>query len=381
MSSPLRCLSLRAGHFALLLGMANVLLAEDGLPQQIAAAREGAVVEVPAGTTHEPIVVDRPLTLRGVSTDQSILDVTADRPALTVADKAAVTVESMIIRWQLDTSEPAGPPTAIYAKDATLTLKNCRIIAPAGAKRCPSAVLADGFSRLTLENCTIEGFEFAVNVSGGAEAAVGDCVIRKPGHCGLSVFSDSKLTVTRCIIAESAYHALRCTGGTLIATDDLILHNKNRGIYLGNKSAQATIRGNVFLANATGISGFAQSEATIERNVFLDSTYAAIDSRDTCRLKFAANILQGNERGVVMHSQTGQHELQFGANTFWRNGVDVENLELPEEALTTDPQLAGTQSGAFGATAQTVTAAGHGLSDGSAAARLWERWRQSSSAD
>lgn len=378
------CRTLTIGGCAslLLLTGGRSALAETTLPEQLAAARPGTVVEIAEGTTADPLTIDRSLTLRGVSPEKSMLEVTADRPALSVTGKAQVTVEAMTIRWQLDTSAPApGPPTAIYVKDATLTLRNCRIVAPAGGKRCPSAVLADGFSRLTLENCTIEGFEFAVNVSGGAEAGVTDSVIRKPGHCGLSVFSDSKLTVTRCIIAESAYHALRSSGGRLTASDNLILHNSNRGVYLGNRSAQATIRGNVFLANATGISGFAQSEATIERNVFLDSTYAAIDSRDTCRLTITANILQGNERGLVLHSQTGEHQLQLGSNTYWRNGVDVENLELPEEALTTDPQLTDPGSGAFGATAPAVTAAGHGLDGESAATKLWERWQQLSAAD
>src|SRR5690606_10935694 len=185
-------------------------------------------LEIPAGATHEPLTLNRCLTLRGTSPEQTTLEVTADRPALTVTGKAEVTVEGMTIRWQLDTRPPTGRPPAIDVKDATLTLKNCRIVAPAGGKRCPSAVLAVGFSKLTLENCAIEGFEFAVNVSGGAEAAVADCLFRKPGHCGASVFSDSKLTIARCIIAESAYHGLRSTGGTLIATDTLILHNKNR---------------------------------------------------------------------------------------------------------------------------------------------------------
>jgi hypothetical protein len=377
MSIPLPPVGLRIGFCTLLLlVVARTAPGQDTLQQQIAAAAEGGVVEVPAGTSHEGVTLERSLTLRGVSPERSILEVTDDRPALSVTDKADVTVESMTIRWQLDTSEPVGPPTAIYAKDATLTLKNCQLIAPAGGKRCPSAVLADGFSKLTLQNCTIEGFEFAVNVSGGAEAHVADCLVQKPGHCGLSVFSDSKLTATRCIIAESAYHAVRSTGGTLIATDNLIVQNRNRGIYLGNKSAQATIRGNVFLANATGISGFAQSEATIERNVFLDSTYAAVDSRDSCRLKIAGNILQGNERGVVLYSETGKHHLQLGSNTFWRNGVDVENLELPSDSLTTDPQLADPQAGIFAASASGAKEAGHGLSDASAATKLWQRWRR-----
>lgn len=371
-------IALRSAAMVLLLASARIGLAQESLADRIAAASPGDVIPVPEGSTTRPLRIERSVTLRGISPEQSLLEVTADAPALSATDKAEVTLEAMTIRWQLDSSQPdPGPPTAIYVKDAVLTLRNCRIVAAGNGKRCPGGILADGFSRLSLENCTVEGFEFAVNVSGGAEASVADSVIRKPGHCGLSVFSDSRLSVERCIVAESAFHGLRSTGGILTASDNLIVHNRNRGIYLGNKSAQATIRGNVFLANETGISGFAQTQATIERNVFLDSGYAAIDSRETCLLKIAANVLQGNRRGIVLHRDgDAPYQLKVGSNTFWDNGQDVENLEMPQDALALDPQLVNPEAGQFSAAAPPVVAARHGLSEETSTASLWERWQQ-----
>jgi hypothetical protein len=40
-------------------------------------------------------------------------------------------------------------------------------------------------------------------------------------------------------------------------TDNLIINNANRGVYLGNKSARGTIANNVIIDNGTGIGGIA----------------------------------------------------------------------------------------------------------------------------
>lgn len=367
-------LLLCAGLFIVLTG--STVNADDAdLARRVSSAKKGATVPVGGDVSTQPLVIRQSVAIQGNSADTSILEVTTDRPAISVTDKAKVTIENVTIKWQLDTSEPEpGPPSAVWVKDADLTLKNCKLIALGNGKRCPSGMMADGFSKLTLENCTLEGFEFAVNVSGGAEATAVDCVIRKPGHCGLSVFSGSTLVVRRCIVAESLYHGLRSTGGTLTAADNLILHNKNRGIYLGNKSATATIRGNVFLANATGISSFAQSAATIEGNVFLDNQYAAIDSRDTCLLTIDGNILQENERGVVLYSDSGEHHLALGTNTLYNNRIDAEGIDLPEETHRRDPLLEDREHGRFVASAEAAAPAKQGLADADPLARLWSRW-------
>jgi Right handed beta helix region len=350
---------------------------DQSLGKRISAAPEGATVTVAAETISEPLTIDRSLTVRGKSVEESVLEVTADRPALAVGRKAEVTIESMTIRWQLESSEPdPGPPTAVSVRDGTLTLRDCRIVAMSHSKRCPSAVMADGFSHVRLENCTFEGFEFAVNAMGGAEAIIVDSVLHNPGHCGASVFADSTLTVERCLVTGSAYHGLRATGGTLVATDNLIIENKNRGIYLGNKPAKATIRRNAFIGNGTGISGFATTSGTIEENVFLDSEYSAIDSRDTCELTIRKNILQGNARGFVLFAESGRNRVLLGANTFWKNRTDTENAQRPADSLLVDPQFADVESGRLTVTAEKVRSAGHGLGDGAAIAKLWSRWKK-----
>ena len=83
---------------------------------------------------------------------------------------------------------------------------------------------------------------------------ISDCLILNPGHCGITVYSGSTIDVARNIITGSRYHGVRSTGGTLNMHDNLIIRNKNRGIYLGNKSASGHVSNNVILGNGTGIS-------------------------------------------------------------------------------------------------------------------------------
>ena len=94
-------------------------------------------------------------------------------------------------------------------------------------------------------------------------------------------------------------------------------------------------------------------------------------------LKIAANVLQGNRRGIVLHRDgDAPYQLEVGSNTFWDNGQDVENLRMPQEALTLDPQLVRPEAGQFSAAAPPVVAARHGLSEETSTASLWKRWQQ-----
>ena len=351
------------------------LRAEDSLSARIEGAKDGDTIRVGKGTFNETIKATRSITLRGKSTDESVIVLTADEPALTVTENATVTVESMTIRWRLASSEPQpGPPSAVFVKDANLVLKNCRLIADGNGKRCPSGLMVDGFSEVALKNCRVDGFEFAVNVRGGGQGTVSDCVFLRPGHCGITVFSGSELTVERTIVAESAYHGLRSTGGKLTATDNLIINNRNRGMYLGNKSAEVDLSGNVIVGNGTGISGFAHSSGSIRRNVILGSEYAAVDARDTCALSIEANILSGNTRGFVLFAESGKNRVDLKSNTFWRNETDTENCDLPRDALLVDPRLADPTNGQFETGTTEVRAGGHGLENPAPIAKLWRKW-------
>jgi hypothetical protein len=335
---------------------------------------DGAV-KISAGVLHAPIVVEKPLVLQGADRDQCVLEITANSPAVSVTSKEPVVIDSVTIKWQLDTDEsPQAPVAALTVKNGTLTLRNCRIVALGNFKRCPTAVECSGFSKVQLENCTFEGFEFCINYTGGAEGSVRDCRILNPGHCGITVFSGSKIEVERNIITGSAYHGLRCTGGTLSAHDNLIIKNKNRGIYLGNKPGKGKIENNLIVENGTGLSAFGQTEFTIANNVIVNSSYSAVDSRSSCPITVKNNIFQDNGNGFVLFAE-GKNLVKLEQNSFWKNQKDSENMELPKDSLLVDPQFEAPDQGNFTVTSYELIAAKQGLTTPKVFVKLWEQWK------
>ncbi len=348
--------------------------AEDSLRGRIGAAEAKGTVAVGAGTYQESLQIDKALTLKGDDREACVLEVADDAPAIAIATKEPVTIEGLTIRWQLATSDgKQGPACAILAKDAQVTLKNCRIVAAANGQRCPAALSIAGFSKVNVENCRLEGFEFTIGCGDGAEGTIVDTVVLNPGHCGISVYSGSKLEVARCIITGSEYHGLRSTGGTLIAHDNLIVRNKNRGVYLGNKSAHGKLSNNVIQGNATGISAFAGTDVVIENNVIAGNSYAGLDSRDTCPIAVRDNVFANNTRGFVLFAESGKSEVRLDRNDFWKNETTVENIDLPEGTLQVDPQFAAANDGDFSSGAR-LTEGGMGLADSGVIRELWKKW-------
>ena len=351
--------------------------AQDDIQTQINRAEDESEVSIANGTYKSPVTIDRPLVLKGESREKCVLAVSADKPGITVATTEPVTIESMTIKWQLATSKGRqGPASAVFVKDGRVTLRNCRVIASGSTKRCPAAVACDGFSNVSLENCRFEGFDFTIGYGGGAEGSITDCLILNPGHCGISVYSGSKIDIARNIITGSKYHGVRCTGGTLRLHDNLIIRNKNRGVYLGNKSASGRISNNVIVGNGTGIGAFAQSDVTIENNVILDSSYAGLGTRDSCPLTVRNNIFQNNNRGIVLFEETGRMRVDVGRNSFWNNKTNTENLATPETAILVDPRLTAEKDGDFVPQAADLQDKRQGLSDAQIFPALWEKWKR-----
>jgi parallel beta-helix repeat protein len=222
-----------------------------------------------------------------------------------------------------------------------------------------------------LENCRFTGFEFTVQCWEGAQGEVTDCVLSNSGHCGITAGRDSQLEVKRNIVFGSDFHGIRCTGGRIHVEDNLVLRNKNRGIYLGNRTARGYVRNNLLLGNATGISAFAQTEVEITRNVILQCDYAGLGTRGSCRIRVADNIIGQSTRGIVSFAEGGPHRFAIGRNVFWQNQTDAENFELPADALLIDPRFNDAEQGDFSAGATEVRDAGQGLTRPEVIQRLW----------
>jgi hypothetical protein len=184
---------------------------------------------------------------------------------------------------------------------------------------------------------------------------------------------DCSVEVVRCVVARSAYHGVRCTGGRLTATDNLVIGNKNRGFYLGNKSASGVIRNNVILDNGTGISGFAQSEVEIRNNLIGKSDFAGLDARDTCRLHVHRNLFLENTRALVLFKESGKNRNSVQENLHWDNKTDAENFEPMPSLVRDDPQLKDAANGDFAPTDPNLLK-GYGLQDASVMKGLWAKW-------
>jgi len=355
---------------------------DNALQGLMSEAEPGAVVEVPAGVHRSPLTIDKALTLKGKSPEECVVELTADESAVLVSSKAPVVIDSLTIKWQLVTREQREEPAcAVTVKDSTVTLRNCRVIALGNFKRCPAAALVLGFSKVKLENCRFEGFEFTLLYGGGAEGSVTDCVFLNPGHCGATVHSGSKVEFARNIITGSSYHGLRCTGGTILAHDNLIINNKNRGIYLGNKNASGKVSNNVIVGNATGISAFAQTDVTIENNLMLDSSFAGLDSRDSCPITVRNNIFQNNAKGIVLFAKGGRNQVKLEKNSFWKNETDTEDIDRPEDSILVDPRFTAPDQGDFTPQADELKTNEQGLSDPIVFRELWQKWEGISKED
>ncbi len=341
----------------------------------IEAAPAGGTVAVPAGTWDKPVTIARPITLRADPAAGVVISVRADQPAIRVTSREPVVIEGLTIRWERATSERSTEPlAAVVLRDATATLRRCRFEAPGGNTRCPSGIHAVGLTELTVESCEVRGFEYAVNFWEGAKGTVKECVITQPGHCGITVGNDSEAEVVRCVVAGSLFHGLRCTGGVLKAHDNLVIKNKNRGFYLGNRSARGEIRNNVILGNATGLSGFAQSEVTVANNVILDSEFAGLDARDTCRLTVAGNVIASNTRGIAVFKESGTNRNQLDGNLLWSNPTETEGVEPAPAAVRMEPAFKDRGAGDFTLTNTESAAQGMGLKDAQPIAALWAKW-------
>ena len=312
---------------------------EDRLGQLLAAARPGSAVVVPPGRYTTPIEISRPLTLRGQSQQECIIEVTADQPGILVntQGQGPVTIENLTVRWQLAGDKKVELPAALLAKDTNVVVRHCRFEPLGDSQRSPMAVYVDGRSQSTVDHCRTSGFEYAICYGPGTAGVVQDCIITDCGHQGVINYEGATLTVQRNIIAGSRFHGVRCTGGTLHVQDNLLIRNANRGIYLGNRTGQGTITDNLLVGNGSGISAFGRANYVIANNVVLDSGFSGIDMRDSCRLSIRNNVLMKNQRGLALFQEGEENYNVVARNAFWHNATDAESLDLPAGSLIADP--------------------------------------------
>jgi parallel beta-helix repeat protein len=347
------------------------------LQQLIDSAPDGQTVTIPKGVYTEPVSITKSLTLKGESRNDCIFEVTANEPAIFIdtKGKGKVVIEAVTVKWQLATSDKCEYPFTVAVKDSSVEVKNCYFQPLGNFKRSPVAIYSRGFSELNINTCRFEGFEYTVCFGVGTKGSVQNSLIMDSGHQGIMLYAGATAEITGNVVTGSRFHAVRSTGGTLNMTDNLIINNANRGVYLGNKSARGIIANNVIIGNGTGISGFARSNVKVQNNVIADSRYAGIGMRDSCNLTIRNNIFQGNERGWILFKEGDRNSNTIDKNTFWRNKVETENLDKAAGSITADPGFIDAGNGDFSLKSGPALHQKQGLTNPGVFKMLWKRWQ------
>jgi nitrous oxidase accessory protein NosD len=340
-------------------------------------AEPGTTIHIPAGTYTNTLVIGKNLKLQGTDRDTATLEATADRPLIHIQPKLEVEIESLTLKSQLETSQRSDPPgCTVLAADTTATIHDCAFIALGNDQRSPVSVLVQGFSEVQLLECRFQGFEYPMIYSDGSKGLVKGCIVLNPGHSGFISHPGSEVTIDGNIFTGSGFHGVRSTGGTIHLKNNLIINNKNRGVYLGNKSAYGEITNNAIIGNGTGISCFSSTEIEIANNLVLDSAHAGIDTRGSCRIEVRDNIVVGSKKTGFALYEGGDNKFKVGKNTFWNNGTPATDFKLPGSTVEEDPGFSDPEHGHYAVGNSSVRKAKHGLTDPDAIATLWEKYKE-----
>lgn len=334
-------------------------------------AKSGDTVTVPKGTYSQPVTIKSGLTLQS---DGAVFEVESNEPAILIDSYKPVVLQGLEIKWKTKSKPEKGDtPYAVFVRAGEVVLENCIFAALGSGEASPGAVSAQDKSTVAIRNCTFDGFEYTIQFWNGAEGIVEDCVIMNPGHCGITIGQDSKGELKRNIVTGSRYHAIRCTGGEINAEHNLVIRNKNRGFYIGNRSALGKLSNNLIVDNATGINVYGNSKMEIGNNVIVRSSYAGLSIIDTAKLDIEGNIISDNEKGVVGFSAEKGKNANVkvsGANVVSGNKVESEQANLPSKTKNTDPGFKDAGSGLFRSETK-----GMGLDDPEAMQTLWNKWQ------
>jgi nitrous oxidase accessory protein NosD len=350
-------------------------ITDTTIQELVDSAKEDSTIYIPAGTHEGAIVLNKTIRLLGADRDTTILQAEADAPLIMVPKKQNAVIESLTLKSQLETSERTDPPgCALLVKDAKATLKGCAVIALGSSKRCPLGAYVQGFSEVQLLDSVFEGYAYPIFFADGTEGLVKGCLIRNPADCGFMSHAGSEVTIDGNIFTGSGKHGVRSTGGTIYLKNNLIIKNRNRGIYLGNKTTHGNIVNNAILENGSGISTFASSDVEIENNVILENGFSGIDTRAYGRIQVNDNIIADNEKTGFAVFEEGSRKFKVGKNTFHGNGEPGTDYTLPSSTLHENPMFADAADGDFTVGNNTVNSAGHGLSNPAAITELWEKY-------
>ncbi|MDZ8117968.1 right-handed parallel beta-helix repeat-containing protein [Pontiella agarivorans] len=350
---------------------ATTAYADFDIQKAIDAAKPGTAISIPTGTYRTPIQIKQGLTLSG---ENVVLEVESNQPAILIDARKPVLIKGLTIKYRTERKpKKDDTPYAVFIRNGDIEIIDSTFTALGNGPESPGAISAQDKSEVDISNCSFNGFEYTIQIWNGAEGDIEDCLIMNPGHCGITIGSGSSAELTRNIVTGSRYHGIRCTGGEIEADSNLVIRNKNRGFYIGNRSAIGEISNNLIIDNATGINVFARSKLEIDHNVIVRSSYAGLAIADTAQLEIEDNIIVDNERGIVGFSsekgRTPRVHIEE-KNLMSGNKIASENAELSSKISERDPSFSDSDKGLFKSAVDNM-----GLENPEELQALWMKWQ------
>lgn len=347
------------------------LLAEGRRPKgelqrRIDQAEEGAVIDLGEGAFDGPILIEKPLTLRGAGLDQTVVKHQGDAPAVMIRSAQGVRLERLTVRWApASTGAKIEYPAAVAARDARVVLHSVALEPIDRPQLTPYGLMAAGRADVQFLEGRSRGFAYALIWLDGAGGKVMDSDLRGAGHSVVTVHPESQVEVARNLLADCGYHAVRVTGGTVDMHDNIVMGCTRAGVYLGNRDAHGRIYQNLFTGNLGEIWGYYGSDTTIDHNVFFQSKDPAVIFWNTCALEVRANSFTANPAALRQYVQVDDPAkvgVRLEGNHYWGNkeatepgrkaganpGVDGRfQLEKSATAIEGDPKFRDPISGDF----------------------------------
>lgn len=210
-------------------------VAFDGLAAAVAAAADGAVIELDAGeyVLSAELVVNKPITIRGAGIGQTIIKTTKDIESRMISiTVAGAVLENVTVQGRSLTCRSVTGKGVFLSNG---TLRNCRVTGFSSGQYWSSGAVAVSGANALVENCVIDG---NTTVRGNDQLEKGGGVYLTAG------------IVSGCVITNNTSNSgggVYMTGGTL--ENSLVAHNKLQ--YMDRNNTTMGTGGGVWNSNGT----------------------------------------------------------------------------------------------------------------------------------
>jgi len=271
------------------------------IPAAILAARPNDIIRVSAGTYKTPLIITKPISLKGSADGKTIIELPAKEAGfITVSSTAPGTRISGFELRHTGFDHGLNRYSGITIEAQDVTISSCSI-----------------------QDCAGHG----IAVLGGAQAKISSCKISRCGWDGISVYGeDSRAEISDTLCQENLQHGIGFwLGGSGSVTKSKVLKNGLCGILAMSTGTKVTISSNTCSGNR-------------EAGILLSDAVSAEVISNTCEKNLLSGIVARSENtqvDLVGNTTKGNHEVGI----LTHQGVKVGKFENNSSMGNTSQQI------------------------------------------